>query len=421
MTIDRRRFLKLAASAGLVVAAPPMLPRIARASGEGYPGPYWVTIHANGGWDPTMVCDPKGRANETVTDRVNNYMIDEIVEVGPFRAAPIEGVPEFFERYRSELLVINGIDTGTNSHDTGTRHVWSGSFDATMPSFSALVAASSNDRPALAFLTNGGYDVTDGLIAPTRIPSVGAVNEIAYPHRIDPNEPASTMLAPSAYSRIEQARNERLVRLGNHATLPREQRAMSTLYETRNSENEIARLAQALPEALDASGNALRRQAEIAVATFKAGLTISANLQIGGYDTHGNHDQNHIPRIQQLIDGVDYLMRVAEDQGIIDKMIVVIGSDFARTPWYNDTNGKDHWSITSMMMMGPGIRGGRVIGRTDERQFPALVDPSTLAISDGGIRITPGHIHASLRELAGVADAPVVAPYRVGTSLPLFT
>ena len=23
-------------------------------------GPYWLTIHAGGGWDPTLLCDPKG-------------------------------------------------------------------------------------------------------------------------------------------------------------------------------------------------------------------------------------------------------------------------------------------------------------------------------------------------------------------------
>ncbi|MBU6162211.1 MAG: DUF1501 domain-containing protein, partial [Myxococcales bacterium] len=96
--------------------------------------------------------------------------------------------------------------------------------------------------------------------------------------------------------------------------------------------------------------------------------------------------------------------------------------DFARTPWYNETNGKDHWSVTSMMFMGPGIRGGRVIGATDARQSPLTIDPSTLAVSEAGIRITPGHVHHSLRELLGFGENPVVEPFRVqGSAIPLFS
>ncbi|MEZ4287478.1 MAG: hypothetical protein R3A47_04910 [Polyangiales bacterium] len=33
-------------------------------NGELYNGTYWVFLHAAGGWDPTMLCDPKGRASD---------------------------------------------------------------------------------------------------------------------------------------------------------------------------------------------------------------------------------------------------------------------------------------------------------------------------------------------------------------------
>ena len=41
------------------------------------------------------------------------------------------------------------------------------------------------------------------------------------------------------------------------------------------------------------------------------------------------------------------------------------------------------------MLMGPGIRGGRVIGATDEAVKPRLVDPSTLQASEAGVRLRP--------------------------------
>ena len=64
-----------------------------------------------------------------------------------------------------------------------------------------------------------------------------------------------------------------------------------------------------------------------------------------------------------------------------------------------------------MMLMGRGIRGGRVIGATDENQLPRTIDPNTLALDDSGVRITPGHIHAAIRRLGGIEDHPLAAPY----------
>jgi uncharacterized protein (DUF1501 family) len=103
-------------------------------------------------------------------------------------------------------------------------------------------------------------------------------------------------------------------------------------------------------------------------------------------------------------------------------VVVVVGSDFGRTPSYNAGNGKDHWSITSMLAFGKGIPGDRVVGATDEHFDPKTVDPKTLAPSDGGVRITPGHVQKALRRLAGIEASPVVAPFPVpeGEDLALF-
>ena len=156
MTLDRRDFLKLAATAGLVVGGLPLIPH-ARAASRTHRGPFWITIHASGGWDPTLLCDPKGRRSASQLDPVNNYFVDEIQQVGPFRIAPVEGHLEFFERFQNDLLVLNGVDTQTNSHTTGTRYTWCGSMNPGFPGFSAVVAATAESEPTLGFLTNGGY------------------------------------------------------------------------------------------------------------------------------------------------------------------------------------------------------------------------------------------------------------------------
>ena len=59
------------------------------------------------------------------------------------------------------------------------------------------------------------------------------------------------------------------------------------------------------------------------------------------------------------------------------------------------------------MFMGRGIKGNRVIGATDEKQFLKPINPKSLAIDEkSGIRTRPEHIHQALRELAGIEDHP---------------
>ncbi len=107
------------------------------------------------------------------------------------------------------------------------------------------------------------------------------------------------------------------------------------------------------------------------------------------------------------------MVEEAERKGVADKLVVVVGSDFGRTPGYNSNNGKDHWSVTSLMLMAPGIEGNRVIGSSDERHVGHSIDPETLASKEDGIRLTPGSIHHALRTYLGIAEHPVVAPFRI--------
>jgi uncharacterized protein (DUF1501 family) len=412
MKMDRRDFLKWTSTAGLVLGGSGLW-TAAGAESATHDGPYWLTINAAGGWDPTLLCDPKGRTSASQTDPVNNYYRDDIVEVGPFKVPPVEGHQAFFERFKNQLLVINGVDSQTNSHETGNRYTWSGSMDPGFPAFSALVAAAQDPRPSLSFLTNGGYSETAGSVAPTRIPDTKAIAEIAFPDQLVIDDEASFLHHPSTMARIQAAREARHERQLGDSTLPREQRALSILHEARTGKNELAQLAETLPATIDNSNNRLIRQAQVAMACFKAGVTISANLSIGGFDTHGNHDNSHTPNMQRIVEAITYAMDEAERLGIADKLNILVGSDFGRTPWYNENNGKDHWSITSVLAMGPGIEGGRVVGATTDYQSPMTVDPTTLALSESGTRIHPAHIHAALRELAGMDKNPVISTWKL--------
>ena len=56
--------------------------------------------------------------------------------------------------------------------------------------------------------------------------------------------------------------------------------------------------------------------------------------------------------IPEFLSGIDALLRKAEDLQIREKLVVVIQSEMGRKPFYNKGNGKDHWSIGSIMFLG---------------------------------------------------------------------
>ena len=151
--------------------------------------------------------------------------------------------------------------------------------------------------------------------------------------------------------------------------------------------------------------NRIFTQGRLAIAGYKAGLTVSLSISEGGFDTHGDHDNRHVPATERLLEGVDLLMQEAITAGIANKIVIVMESEFGRTPGYNGTNGKDHWTTTSMMMMGAGITGNRVIGETTERHKYKKLNPNTLAVDeDNGIAMTYAHVHKSLREFMGISN-----------------
>lgn len=417
--MERRDFLKMAAFAGLSVSLP-AIPLRARANPYG--GPLWVMIDANGGWDPTSLCDPKGRLSESEEDPMNkSYLASEIGQAGNIRFAPVGGNQAFFEKHYRKLLVLNGVDTETNSHDTGSRNTWSGKLNEGHPCFAALVAGAMAPEKPMSFLTSGGFDFTAGVVAPTRTGNMSALTRLAFPNRIDPSNVENRYHTDETMERIARTQRERLEALMRTEALPAKAARLSTLHTARLGENELKYLTEFLPAELDNSNNPLKRQAQVAIAGYRAGITISASLSYGGFDTHGNHDASHIPRLTALLEGIDFLLEEAERTGVADKLVVVVGSDFGRTPGYNPTNGKDHWSVTSMMLMGAGIPGNRVIGLTDERHRAISLNPATLNADPNGIRIKPAHVHQSLRRLAGIEQAETTKRFPIyEDALPLF-
>ena len=92
-----------------------------------------------------------------------------------------------------------------------------------------------------------------------------------------------------------------------------------------------------------------------------------------------------------------------------DRLTLVIGSDFGRTPHYNADNGKDHWPIGSVIVMEQNPSwGNRVVGLTDEGQNAYKINPNTLQRDDAnGTIIYPKHVHKALRRYLNLENTSV--------------
>ncbi|MAG93478.1 MAG: hypothetical protein CMJ48_06990 [Planctomycetaceae bacterium] len=406
--MQRRDFLKLCGSAGLGFAAPVGLSSNSLGADEksdpsAYEGPYYVVFNASGGWDTTYLMDPKG-----VNEMNRLYKQGDILTQGTHRFAPTADHIEagmsneaFFKEYSDDLLVLNGIDYSVNAHSPCSRYMATGKLDSlAYPTFAALVAACKGSSVPLAFLTFGNYSATGNLVPMARVPYLNSLNLLA-------NADAISGIARSPYhdgfviDRIEQTLKAQAESRISRARLPRVERSQSMLYAAQLNSKALERVTPYVPKKVPKQR--LSQQADIALASFKAGVCVSANLSIGQFDSHANNDRDQMKLLPEFLAGVDYLVKKSEELKIREKLVIVIQSEMGRTPNYNKGDGKDHWSIGSIMFMGRGVKGNRVVGATDDKQFTVPVNPQSLATDpENGIRVRPEHIHTALRELAGI-------------------
>ena len=377
-----------------------------------YEGPFFITIQTDGGWDVTSFCDPKD--NTTINHWADTGSVQTIAN-SPIEYAPFAKNAELFPAHHDKMLIVNGIDTQTNAHQAGVRHSWSGRFAEGYPAFTALAAAIYGEGLPLAFLSNGGYRETAGLLPYTLMSNPSALSNL-----IDPNAHrdwgAENFHATAQYDIINNFRAQRITRQQQQAQiLPRTTGALTNLESALAAGDQLTRLETHIPETLvDPTSmgdewNPLLRQAQLALASCKAGLTVSADLLCYGFDTHANHDPLHIESLNVLINGVNYLWAEAERLNIADQLIVFITSDFGRTPEYNDGDGKDHWPITSAIFMQQGATwANQVVGLTDNGHNAYGLNSGLTPVAVGeGINIQPKHVQQALRSLAGISDHPI--------------
>jgi len=85
------------------------------------------------------------------------------------------------------------------------------------------------------------------------------------------------------------------------------------------------------------------------------------------YDTHNENFNFHFEQLGEFDRPFATLVADLVDRGMLDSTLIVVLSEFGRTPNINHFYGRDHWGTSwSVCLGGAGLQRGAVLGRTNE-------------------------------------------------------
>lgn len=170
------------------------------------------------------------------------------------------------------------------------------------------------------------------------------------------------------------------------------------------------------------AGGDLDAQATVAIEALSLGLSRCVTLGHPGdasgglgWDTHAANDETQAALFEELFGGLNVLMAMLDSTPgtsaptLADETVVVVLSEMGRTAQLNATDGKDHWPYTSVMLVGPGITGDRVVGELDEGYAGLAIDNTTAEIDADGNILSIESIGAALLAMADIDPAEFVS------------
>lgn len=127
-----------------------------------------------------------------------------------------------------------------------------------------------------------------------------------------------------------------------------------------------------------------------------------------GWDTHADNFDRLGDLVPPVDQGLSALLADLEARGLLEDTMVVLATEFGRTPDIDQDNGRNHYpKAFSCLLAGGGVRGGQRFGQTDADGREVISDP--VSIQDFNATIA----HALGLPLDHVVTSPSGRPFRV--------
>jgi hypothetical protein len=311
-----------------------------------------------------------------------------------------------------KITVVRSMTHGEADHDRGTHNMFTGyrpSPAIHYPSFGSVVShelGSRNDMPPYVCIPN----------LPTQFAGTGYLGSAygAFTLGADPasgNFKVRDLSLPSGIDekRFAQRREMRAAVDAHFSSLEKSDalEGMDSFYERAYAmiSSEKARAAFAIkdePEKLrnEYGMNSAGQRMILARRLVEAGVRF-VSLTYGGWDHHDNIKNAITRQMPNFDQAFAALIRDLDSRGLLDSTLVMVTTEFGRTPKINGTAGRDHYpKVFSIALAGGGIKKGHVHGSSDATGGEPDEDPLTV----------PDLAH-TVYELLGISpDKDLIAP-----------
>lgn len=399
MRPSRRQLLQALAA----TAAASALPRPARAASPDQRNFLFVTCF--GGWDPTRSILPAFDNPRVSMERLAEPWAltpDLTVVDHPGRMQQ----REFFRAQGDQLAVVHGILVPSVSHMACLQLVRTGSLSGD-PDWPAILASEGGaDRPLPHLAISGPSYPAELSPFTARTGAGGQLEALVRGEILEGSDPPVTRptdaVAALQADLVAARRDAALLR----ATHPRHQ---ALLAGHGTAGDRVAALRQASSALSWDSTGAFPDDCLLAAELLGAGL--SRCVSIGHpalWDSHSENELYQNNLWEETFLGLRLLTEALADApgrsggSLADETVVVVMSEMGRSPALNANNGKDHWPYASLMLWGPGVRGGRAYGGYDEAFRGAPMDLQGGGVAAEGAPLGCVGLGATLLKLGGV-------------------
>ncbi|MCB9795431.1 MAG: DUF1501 domain-containing protein [Alphaproteobacteria bacterium] len=405
MPLTRRQLL--ASSAGL--AAGLALPGLARAVSAS--DRRFLFLYVRGGWDPPLVFAPGFDVEGVYTGEASTpatYGDCQLV-AAPQRPA----ADAFFSQHIDRCCILNGLEVRSVTHATCQRISHTGSSRAQGDDWAAILGAAA-PHLVLPTLVVSGVSFTDqygGVV--TRLGRRGQLLGLLDGSALEDRAQGYTPADPAVEALVNQAVRARVEAAEIEA--PDAQLSFASAHaQALDRRDRLVELAAdpdlQMPD--DGSYQPASTRVIPALRCFELGLSRCAVVEHGGYlnhgwDTHSDIEEQTL-HYEELFVDLQLIMDELDSRpgplggSLADETTVVVFSEMGRAPSLNSAFGKDHWTYTSVMLLGSGVRGNQVIGGFDSGWRGHRVDRFTGEADEGGVAMTAAHLGATLMALGDV-------------------
>ena len=316
---------------------------------------------------------------------------------GPLGTAPTKISGEVFSEFLREtgqvadkITVIRSMTHGEAAHERGTHNMFTGyrpSPAIEYPSFGSVVSEEFGPRK----------DMPPYVCIPS-IPNVyagsGYLSSAYGPFSLgsDPANGGFSVRDLSLASGIDEHRFERrkglLAAVDHHFRALEKSDALSamdTFYQRAYSliSSPSAREAfnlKAEPDAIkDQYGRTEAGMRLLLARRLVEGGVRFVSTTYGGWDHHSNIHQGFAAQMPHFDKAFAALIRDLDQRKMLDSTLVMVSSEFGRTPKINQNSGRDHWpKVFSVILAGGGIKRGMIYGSSDSTGSDPDHDPLTV-------------------------------------------